>query len=139
MATLSSVSAPPPTALPTVVLFDGECGFCRAGAARAARRLRTGDYVQFVPMQSARGRETLVKHGFPADFGRSMVIIENGRPLTDSAAALALAGHLRWPWKALKTLRVVPRPMRDAAYRWVARHRKRFPGGKDECATGFEA
>ncbi len=134
MATLSSDSASP-----TVVLFDGECGFCRAGAARASRRLRAGESVQFVPMQSARGRETLVEHGFPADFGRSMVIIENGRPLTSSAAALALTGHLRWPWRGLRALRVVPRTIRDAAYRWVARNRKRFPGGKDACATGFEA
>ena len=42
-----------------------------------------------------------------------------------SAAAIQVARRLRWPHKAQAALWLVPRPWRDAAYRWVAKRRHR--------------
>ena len=119
---------PPDASAPPLVLFDGHCGFCRAGAAFIAERQRPGA-VRFVALASDEGKAALVAYGFPVDFDRSMVLIENDQAYTDSAAVWRLAVHMRWPWRAFAVGRLVPRPVRDAMYRWVARNRGKLPGG----------
>ena len=119
----------------TLVLYDGGCGFCRASACFAAERLRTGDDVRFAALQSEDGRAALVAHGFPADYGRSVVVIENGQAFTESAATLRLVRHLRWPWRGLGAGRLIPRPMRNAMYRWVARNRGKLAVNGEACAV----
>ncbi|MBU3729664.1 MAG: DUF393 domain-containing protein, partial [Phycisphaerales bacterium] len=37
------------------------------------------------------------------------------------------------PWRLLSIMRRIPRPIRDAAYRWVVRNRHRWFGGADSC------
>ena len=117
----------------TLVLFDGHCGFCRASVCFAAKRLRAGAGVRFVALQSDEGRAALVSHGFAADYGRSVVVIEDGRAETESAATLRLVSHLRWPWRGLGAGRLVPRAVRDGMYRWVARNRGKIPGSPGAC------
>ena len=49
-----------------------------------------------------------------------------------SDAALTVLGALpRWSW--VRALRVVPKPLRDAAYSLVARNRYRIFGKYQEC------
>ncbi|XBS70210.1 DCC1-like thiol-disulfide oxidoreductase family protein [Acerihabitans sp. KWT182] len=36
--------------------------------------------------------------------------------------------QLGWPWRALRILRLIPRGLRDAIYRYVARNRYRWFG-----------
>ena len=55
---------------------------------------------------------------------------------------LRLARRLRFPWPALALALVVPRPLRDAAYRLFARNRYRWFGRTDACEIpppGLEA
>jgi predicted DCC family thiol-disulfide oxidoreductase YuxK len=40
---------------------------------------------------------------------------------------------LGWPWRALGVLLVLPRPLRDAAYDFVARRRYRWYGRRESC------
>ena len=119
---------PMPAPTPMLVLYDGGCGFCRASAAFAAGRLRRTD-TRFAALASDEGRAALRAYGFPADYDRSVVVIDAGSAYTESTAAWRLANRLRWPWRLLALGRLVPRPPRDAAYRWIARHRGRLPGG----------
>jgi predicted DCC family thiol-disulfide oxidoreductase YuxK len=51
------------------------------------------------------------------------------RVFVRSAAALRVAGYLGGAWRLLLVARVVPRPVRDAVYDLVARHRHRLTGG----------
>ena len=50
-----------------------------------------------------------------------------------SNAAIRLARYLRWPWRLLGAAWIVPRPIRDHAYDWVARNRYRWFGRRDTC------
>lgn len=63
----------------------------------------------------------------------SMVWVERGngheRVFIRSDAALRAAAHLGGLWRAAAAVRIVPRPLRDAIYRFIARHRHRFAGG----------
>ena len=64
----------------------------------------------------------------------TMYLIEDGRVYTRSDAVAYSARHLRWPWRALAAITLVPRAARDAVYRFVARNRYRWFGTRAECA-----
>jgi predicted DCC family thiol-disulfide oxidoreductase YuxK len=50
-----------------------------------------------------------------------------------STAVLRIARGLGFPWNLATVFLIVPRPIRDAVYRWVARNRYRWFGKKDTC------
>ena len=58
----------------------------------------------------------------------SIMLICQGKVLLRSDAVLAIARGLRFPWPLLTVFRIVPRPIRDGAYRIVARNRYRWFG-----------
>jgi predicted DCC family thiol-disulfide oxidoreductase YuxK len=113
---------------PELVVFDSECTFCRRAvrfiAGRAAdRRLR------FAPRGSEDADRALARvcAGGPAP--ASMLLVDGPRIHARSDAVLRIARRLRFPWNLLGALLVVPRPLRDRLYDWVARNRWRLSGG----------
>jgi predicted DCC family thiol-disulfide oxidoreductase YuxK len=114
-----------------VILYDGVCVFCsrwvRFVAARDAdRRFR------FAAIQSAYGTRLAQAFGIdPADPDTNAVV--HGRiAYFRSDAALTVLSHLPgWQW--MRVLRVVPKPLRDAIYSLVARHRYRIFGKYEVC------
>ncbi|HXP90415.1 MAG TPA: DCC1-like thiol-disulfide oxidoreductase family protein [Fibrobacteria bacterium] len=116
-----------------IVLFDGECGFCRSCIGWASRRL-TGASVSFVPRDSPAGRRILDALGLgrAAD---SVVFVEGPVAHVRSDAVIALLGRCRMPWRMATSLRYVPRPWRDCVYGLVARCRRLRFFGKRECAV----
>jgi predicted DCC family thiol-disulfide oxidoreductase YuxK len=63
----------------------------------------------------------------------SIMLICQGKVLLRSDAVLAIARGLRFPWPLLTVFRIVPRPIRDGAYRIFARNRYRWFG---QCNMG---
>ncbi len=63
----------------------------------------------------------------------SIMLICQGKVLLRSDAVLAIARGLRFPWPLLTVFRIVPRPIRDGAYRIFARNRYRWFG---QCNIG---
>ena len=113
------VSTPPPV----VVLYDGDCPFCRRLARFAGRRIKAGTTVSLCPLQSPQARHALARHGLtPAAF-TSLVYLEGWEIEVRSTAVLRLCGHLAWPWHLFTALCLVPRPWRDRIYTWVAARR----------------
>jgi predicted DCC family thiol-disulfide oxidoreductase YuxK len=63
-----------------------------------------------------------------------IVIDEQGRLLTESDGAIAIFSRLGWPWRAAAAVgRIVPKRLRDALYRSVARNRYRLFGRRETC------
>jgi predicted DCC family thiol-disulfide oxidoreductase YuxK len=115
-------------------VFDGECVLCSANARFVLRRDRRRRF-RLTTAQGALG-EALYRHfGLPSDRYETMLLIESGRLRTESDAALAIAEGLGWPWRAAAAARLIPRPLRDAAYRLVARNRYRLFGRRHLCWT----
>src|SRR5690606_39250581 len=85
--------------------------------------------------QSKAGRQILAEHGVEGECadGRSVVLVSDGRVYTRSTAALQIAACLRGPWRLLRLLRIVPRPLRDLVYDWIARRRHAWFGPADAC------
>ena len=116
-----------------IVLFDGTCNLCNATVGFLIPRDRTGR-LRFAPLQSAVGQELLRRHGISAPATPdSVVFIEGERAFTRSDAALAIAGRLDTPWPLLGVFWYVPRPLRDAIYRWIARNRYAWFGRTEAC------
>ncbi|MFC7194118.1 thiol-disulfide oxidoreductase DCC family protein [Halosimplex aquaticum] len=88
---------------------------------------------RFAPLQSEAAEALLSDVGFDDyDFG-TFVLVEGDDYYTKSEAALRVASRLEFPWSLAGALRVVPGPLRDAAYDAVASHRYAVFGKKAQC------
>ena len=116
-----------------IVLFDGVCNLCSASVTFILKRDPKGLF-RFAALQSEAGRNIFEKFGIPfAEPPASIVLVEGGKAYSESTAALRIARRLSGLWPLLYAGIVIPRPIRDAAYRWVARNRYRWFGKKDAC------
>lgn len=115
-----------------VVVFDGVCRLCSGWVQFLLRHDKAGR-IRFAPMQSASGRRLLQQHGLDADDPLSFLWIDAGQGYRDSDAILRIVDSFGGAWRLLRALRLVPRPLRDAGYRLVARNRYRWFGRRDTC------
>jgi len=117
---------------PIVLLIDGECNLCN-GIARFVIRRDPRAIFRFAPLQSELGRRLLAEGGFAGALPDTFVMVDNGRYDTKSTAALRVGRKLGWPWALAYAAIAVPRPLRDAAYGFVAARRHRWFGRGDRC------
>ena len=115
-----------------IVLFDGVCNLCNASVLFVIDRDPRGRFA-FAPLQSEYAAGLLREHEYSADALASVVLVENGRVYDRSSAALRIARHLSGFWPALSALTIVPKPVRDFLYDWLARRRYRWFGRTDAC------
>lgn len=120
---------------PMTVLFDGECNMCSATVQFLVRHDPRGERFRFAAQQSDAGQKLLAAHGFRADSGtaETMVVITGDRVFTHSDAALTIARALPLPWSLAGIGAILPKPLRDAAYRLIARSRYKLFGRRSEC------
>ncbi|MGH7438505.1 MAG: thiol-disulfide oxidoreductase DCC family protein [Polyangiaceae bacterium] len=123
-----------PVAEHPVVLFDGVCNLCN-GAVNFWIDRDPRSLLRFASLQSPAGRELLARAGHPVPAGdpESIVLVERGRVYQRSGAALRIARHLSGGWPLLWGLLVVPWPLRDLVYLWVAANRYRWFGKAEVC------
>lgn len=115
-----------------IVIFDGLCNLC-ARSVQFILRHESGPRFLFSPLQSAAGARLLGEHGFStADVG-SFVLLSDGKVYTRSGAALRIARHFKGAWRLLRVLWLVPRPLRDLLYDFVARNRYSWFGKAESC------
>lgn len=114
------------------MLFDGDCNLCN-GAVQFVLRRDPRAVFHFASLQSAAGRELLASVGAPATLPDSLVLVQDGVLALKSTAALRIARGLRWPWPLFAVFFVVPRPLRDLLYDWIARNRYRWFGKRESC------
>ena len=117
-----------------VVLFDGVCNLCNGAVQFILDHDRTR-VLRFASLQSEGGRALLARYGMRAPEGdpETIVVVEGDRVYERSTAALRIARHLTFPYSLARAFVIVPRPLRDLVYRFVARHRYRWFGRTNEC------
>lgn len=120
------------TKMRPLVLFDGVCSLCNGAVDFIIRHDRRGD-IAFASLQSDVGREAMVGTGHDPDALDTMVLVDGDGFWTRSDAALRIAGHMGGAWRLALALRIVPRFVRDAVYRVVARNRYRWFGKRESC------
>ncbi len=115
-----------------IIVFDGQCVFCSAGAQFVLRHDRRRRF-RLAAMQGEAGSGLLQRFGVDPGDPETMIVVEGDRFLRDSDAVLAICRGLGWPWRALGMLRIVPHFVRDPVYRFMARHRYRLFGRREAC------
>ncbi|MET0224848.1 MAG: thiol-disulfide oxidoreductase DCC family protein [Dokdonella sp.] len=115
-----------------ILVFDGVCLLCSRWVRFSLPRDRAGRY-RFASMQSATGQALLSQHGLDAQDPNSLLLVEGDRASTDSDAILRVLTGFGGLFRVWAVLRVVPRALRDPAYRWLARNRYRWFGRSETC------
>ena len=115
-----------------MLLFDGNCNLCNASVQWVLRHDKPGQF-RFASLQSEFGRQLMRAHGLDADRLDTVVLVANGKAYLRSDAPLEIARRIGGAWRCLYWFRIVPRFMRDALYRFVARNRYRWFGKNEVC------
>lgn len=115
-----------------MLLFDGTCVMC-SRLVRWIIEHESDQDLRFASLRSDAAVLALGRCGVSDIDFETMYLIEDGRLYTRSDAVAYSARHLRWPWRVLATTTLIPRPARDAMYRFVARNRYRWFGTRTDC------
>lgn len=109
-----------------VLFYDGECGLCNA-VVRFLLREDDGAVLRFAPLQSPLGQRLLKRFGLPTEEFDSILFVPdlNGdRHALRTAGVLGVLDALGGVWRVMaRGARLVPAPIRDFAYKGVARTR----------------
>ena len=94
--------------------------------------------LRFAPLEGEVAAAVRARHPGLPPMDETMVLVEEPgtsreRVRVRSDAALAILARLGGAWRAAAALRVVPRPVRDLVYRYVARRRLAWFGRLDAC------
>lgn len=120
----------------SVILFDGVCNLCNGAVQFVLDRDRHKRF-RFAALQSEAGQALLRQRGLtPPDPGAdpdTIVLVEGDRVSDRSTAALRIARHLGFPWVLAGIFWLLPRPLRDWVYRFIARNRYRWFGKSESC------
>lgn len=117
-----------------ILLFDGICNLCNGFVNFVIDHDPQG-YFKFGALQSSEAAPYLRRYGLEGEEEAlsSVVLIEDGMAFRQSTAALRVLRRLGPPWALLYGFMVVPRPLRDAVYGWIARNRYAWFGKRDQC------
>lgn len=113
------------------VVFDGDCLFCQR-SVRFIHRHDAEDRFRFASRHSRAGAQLLERHGVGLA-PNSMVLIDEAGVWLRSDAVLRIAARLGAPWSWASIFLLVPRVLRDGAYRIVAAIRHRLSGMLPAC------
>ena len=115
-----------------IVVFDAQCLLCD-GWVRFLLRHDHAARLRFASIQTETGRSLLAAANLRTDNLETLLLVDGERSWQHTAAILRVLHQLGWPWRVAWLLALVPAPLRDAVYRWVARRRYKLFGRSDVC------
>jgi len=116
-----------------ILVFDGICVLCSRSVGFVLRHDRKKRF-RFATTQSPVGVRLMSEHGLDASKPSSVLLIAGDRAYTESAAMLHVLRSFGGAWKLLAgALWIIPKLLRDAAYRAIAKRRYRWFGQRETC------
>jgi len=117
-----------------IVVFDGECGLCNGFVAWLIRHDAGGRFL-IAGSSGEVGHAVVARAGMEPEITASTLLVWDGAAHLRSAAVVAVARRLPWPWRAAALIRIVPLTWRDAVYRFVAARRPRVHADDPSCGV----
>jgi len=116
-----------------ILFYDGHCGLCHGAVKFVLKHDRSGKAFRFAPLQGATF-QSRVPATERANLPDSVVVLtDDGALLMRSNAFIHILRRLGRGWKALAgVLAMVPRPLADVVYNFIARIRYRVFGTRDD-------
>lgn len=115
-----------------IIVFDAQCLLCNGWVRFLLKHDRRAVF-RFASIQGTAGRALLDQAGLQVDGLQTLLLVDGERNWQHTTAILRVLHALGWPWRLAWVGWLVPAPLRDAAYRWVARHRYRIFGRSETC------
>jgi predicted DCC family thiol-disulfide oxidoreductase YuxK len=116
---------------PPLLVYDGSCGFCSRSVQFILRHERSHELL-FVTRDSPLGQD--LRRHFHLETVESMLWINGDHVAKESSAVLNAARYLGGVWSVLAALgSLVPAPIRNWAYRLIARNRRRLMSSSTSC------
>lgn len=116
----------------SILLFDGVCNLCNSSVQWVIDRDRTKQF-QFASLQSDFSKQKLKQFGVTNEDLNTVVLIDGDRVFKRSSAALEVLKKLGGGWQLLYVFKIIPTPIRDVIYNWIAKNRYRWFGKEDSC------
>ena len=120
-----------------IVLYDGVCGLCNRAVQFLLKRDRH-DRLQFASLQSDLAANLLNKHGIDHTKLDTVYAVlnygdSNETLLAKGDAFLFFGKAIGGIWTVAQAGRIIPRPVRNWLYDFVARHRYQVFGKAESC------
>lgn len=115
-----------------IILFDGICNLCSSSVQFIIKRDKKNQFL-FGSLQGQTGQQYLRKFGIPSGEFNSFMLVEDDHLYTRSTGVLRMLKQLGGAWSLLYIFIIIPRFIRDALYKLVARNRYKWFGKKEEC------
>jgi predicted DCC family thiol-disulfide oxidoreductase YuxK len=115
-----------------IILFDGVCNLCQKSVQFVISK-DTANQFKFASLQSPIGQQLLAQHQLSTTDMSSFVLLKNTQIYVKSDAGLQVLKTLGYPWRLLYVFILLPKGIRDAVYRFVARNRYRFWKTSSHC------
>jgi predicted DCC family thiol-disulfide oxidoreductase YuxK len=115
-----------------IIIFDGKCVACSVFARFVLRTDREARF-RLAAAQSTIG-DALYRHfGLDPVRYETFILLQQGRAYLRSEAAIRIVAGLGGPWRLAALGRVLPLPLRDRLYDFIARNRLRWFGARQTC------
>ena len=115
------------------LLIDGNCGLCNRGAVFLQPRISPKKSLRIIPIESEEGKKLISTLPEKQQNADTVYLFKNGKPYIRSAAIVRLSNYLRWWWRPMSLVWLIPLPIRDIVYRFIAKRRKRWFSAPDAC------
>ena len=116
-----------------IILFDGVCNLCNSAILKVIKHDSKDNFV-FTPLSSETGRK-IIEH-LKIDISKIDSIILYEPELAfyiKSSAALKIMNDFGGLWKLNNIFWIIPNPIRDLVYDFIARNRYKWFGKKESC------
>lgn len=119
---------------PRVVVYDGVCHLCHRGVKWVIEADKHKK-IKFCCLQSKAAEPYMRVSGLDREDVLHRFLFIEGPDFyhQGSTAALKVLSYLPLPYSALSTLIIVPTPLRDAAYDYIAKRRYDWFGKEEKC------
>jgi predicted DCC family thiol-disulfide oxidoreductase YuxK len=114
------------------ILFDGICNLCCGWVLFLIRHDKKSKF-RFASNQSAIGQSMLHSAGISNKMLESVVYLKGSVCFRESSAVLEILNDMGGIWKIFSVFKLIPKPIRDGIYRYIAKNRNRFFGKRASC------
>jgi len=115
-----------------IIIFDGKCVMCSAFARFVIRHDRRRRF-RLLAAQTPIGAALYAHFGLDPIAYETNILLENGRAWFKMEGSIRIFEGLGLPCSLTAVARVVPPPLRDRLYEYIARNRLRWFGARASC------
>ncbi len=110
-----------------VLLLDGDCGLCHRLAPLMDPKLAPGVDIAYRPIESEEAQNLIATFPKWQQQSDTVYLFRDGRSYVRSAAVIRCLLYMIWYWRMwFPILWIIPLPIRNMVYRFVAEYRHRI-------------